>query len=175
MVALLVTAAHTQSPSGARVGAVVFAVFGLALLLLTGYLWRRGHPRQARYIRLQVEPLEIRRGQSVTATLVILDAERLGESLELGLVCTEFYDARERVYTQSGSYTRRATRSVDAFKSWSHPDRHQARQTVSLEVPASGLFSYEGSAVSWAWRVSVRDRHPHRADAHRDVPIWVSP
>jgi hypothetical protein len=153
----------------------VFAVFALFLFLVSAYVWRRGHLRQARYLRLQVEPQELRRGESVKATLLILDAQRLGESLELGLVCTEFYDERRRVYTQSGSYTRRTTQSVQAFASWSHPNRGQARQTLSFEVPASGLFSYEGDAVSWAWRISVRDRHRHRTDAHRDVPIWVSP
>jgi hypothetical protein len=173
--ALLATANNLRSPSGARVGAAVFVGCALLLLLLGLYLWRRGHPRQADYLELRVEPLELARGQTVTATLVIRDPHRLGESLELGLVCTEFYDARTVVYTQYGSQTRRVIRTVDAFASWSQPDRGQARQTLSFEIPADGLFSYEGSVVSWAWRVSLRDRHPHRPDAHRDVPVWVSP
>ena len=174
-VVLLVNASHARSPSGSRVGAAVFVGCASLLLLVGIYVWRRGHPRQARHLRLQVDSLELKRGDTVNATLVVLDRERLGESLELGLVCTEFYDQRTQVASQYGTQTRRVTRSVEAFASWSHLDRGQARQTLSFKVPADASFSYEGSVVSWAWRISALDRHSHRPDAHRDVAIWVSP
>jgi hypothetical protein len=49
---LLATASHARSPSGARVGAAVFAFIALLLLLLSAYVWSRVHPRQANYLRV---------------------------------------------------------------------------------------------------------------------------
>lgn len=172
---LFTTASHAKSPSGARAGGGVFAGCALIMALLLLWLWRRRHPRQARYLELIVEPVEARRGQTVSATLQISDAEKLGEKLELGLVCTEYYDAKQTVYTENGSNEQRVTRSVEAFGRWNKADRSQLQQTVRFTIPGDAPFSYEGGAVSWAWSVSAIDRHAHRPDARRELPIWVSP
>jgi hypothetical protein len=111
----------------------------------------------------------------VTATLVISDPQKLGEKLDLGLVCSEFYDVKTTVYDQNGSHEQRVTRTAEAVGQWRGADRAQPQQTVSFTVPPDAPFSYEGTTVSWAWRVSAIDRHAHRLDAHRDVAIWVSP
>jgi hypothetical protein len=174
-VLLLVTAKHAKSPSGAHVGAAILGGAALSMLLLLLYVVRRLRPRQADYLELRVEPIEVRRGDTVAATLTISDAAKLAEKLELGLVCTEYYDQKQTVYTQNGSNEQRATRSTDAFSKWANPDRRQLQQTVRFTVPPEAPFSYEGGTVSWAWHVSVLDRQTHRTDAHRNVPIWVSP
>jgi hypothetical protein len=174
-VLLLVTANQAKSPSGSRIGAAVFAGLALALAPLVFYLWRRWRPPEAHHLQLRVEPVELRRGDAVSATLVISDAGKLGEKLELGLVCSEYYDEEKTVYTQNGSHKQRVTSTAAAFSEWSGPDRGQAQQTVRFTVPLEAPFSYEGGAVSWAWHVSVIDRHGHRPDSHRDVPVWVSP
>jgi hypothetical protein len=137
-------------------------------------LWRKWRPRQARYLQLEVEPIELRRGDTVRVTLTITDARKIGEELDLGLVCTQYYDYTAVVQDQHGSHRERKTMEVESTAKWTKPDRSQVRQTVQFTVPADAPFSFEGGAVSWAWHVSARDRHPHRYDAHRTVPVWVS-
>jgi hypothetical protein len=174
-VVLLVIAKHAKSPSGARIGAAILGLFGLLMIVLLVYVLRRLRPRQARYLELRVEPIEVRRGDTVNATLVISDPDKLGDKLELGLVCTEYYDVEHTVYTQNGTQRQRETKSTDAFSTWSEPDKGRLQQTFRFTVPADAPFSYEGGTVTWAWHVSALDRQPHRTDTHRDVPIWVSP
>lgn len=174
-IALFATASHDKSPSGARVGGVIFVVAAIAISLLIVFVWWRRHPRQARYLQVAVEPIEARRGGTVTATVVLSDADKLGETLELGLVCTEYYDVKQTVYTQNGSHEERVLKTTDAFATWNELDRTTPQQSIRFTVPADSPFSYEGGSVSWAWHVALRDRHPHRLDAYRDVPIWMSP
>lgn len=174
-IALLATAGHDKSPSGARIGGAIFGAFALLLAVLLLYVLRRMRPHEARYLELRVEPIEVRRGDAVSVTLVISDAAKLGAKLELGLVCTEYYDVQKTVYTQNGTQKERITRTADAFATWNQPDRGQLQQTIRFTVPADAPFSYEGGTVSWAWHVSALDRRAHRTDSHRDVPIWVSP
>jgi hypothetical protein len=47
----------------------------------------------------------------VTATVTIRDAAKLGDALELGLLCTEYYDVKQEVYTQNGSHEQRGSTS----------------------------------------------------------------
>lgn len=173
--ALLVTAKHAKSPSGAHAGAAILGAAAIFMLVLLIYVVHKMRPRQARYLELRVEPIEARRGGTVTATLTISDAAKLGEQIELGLVCTEYYDQKKTVYTQNGYSEQRMTSSTDAFAKWDQPDPGQTQQTIRFTVPEDAPFSYEGGTVSWAWRVAVLDRHAHKTDAHRDIPIWVSP
>jgi hypothetical protein len=172
---LFAGASHFKSPSGARVGGVVFIIGTAVFALLVAWIWWRRHPRQARYLGLTVEPIEAQRGGTVTATIVVSNAEKLGEDLEVGLLCTEYYDVKQTVYTQNGSQEQRVLKTTDAFSTWNELDRATPQHVIRFAVPASAPFSYEGGAVSWAWHVAVRDRHPRGLDASRDVPIWVSP
>ncbi len=174
-IVLFAGATHDKSPSGARVGGVIFVVGALVFGLLLAWLVRRRHPSEARYLQLTVEPIDARRGDTVTATILIADADKLGETLELGLVCTEYYDVKQEVYTQNGSSEQRVLRTTDAYATWSEVDRATVQQSLRLTLPSNAPFSYEGGAVSWAWHVALRDRHAHRPDRLRDVPIWVSP
>jgi MFS family permease len=174
-VILFAGASHDKSPSGARVGAAFFVAAAIAFALLLAWLLRRRHPHQARYLQLTVAPLEARRGGTVTATVTITDAAKLGDALELGLLCTEYYDVKQEVYTQNGSHEQRVLKSAEAYTTWNALDRATVQQSIRFTVPATSPFSYEGGTVSWAWHVALRDRHAHRPDAVRDVPIWVSP
>ncbi len=174
-VALFLTASHAKSPSGARAGGAILAGAAVLLLALFGWMLRRTHPHVARYLQLSVDPIEVRRGGTVNATLAIADTDKLGEKLELGLICTEYYDCKQEVVTENGTSTQRVTRHIDIVDSWSEADHGQVQQTVRFTVPNDSPFSYEGSAVSWAWHVTAVDRHSHRPDGRCDVPIWVSP
>ncbi len=174
-VLLFANASHAKSPSGARAGGVILAVGAVVMLALFIWVWWRTHPREAGYLNLRVEPVELHRGDPVTATLVIGNPEKCGDTVELGLVCTEFYDEKNEVVTENGTQTQRVTRKIDAFSDWNTADISQLQQTLRFTVPPDAPFSYEGSAVTWAWHVSVVDRHPHRPDGRRDVPIWVTP
>lgn len=174
-VVLLLTARHAKSPTGARVGAVVLFVFGIGLTALAMWAYRRWRHHEPRYLELRVEPIELRRGDTITATLVIADAGKLGEELDLGLLCTEYYDQEKVAYNQNGEYKQRVTSSADTHAAWQKANRDQTQQSVRFTVPADATFSYEGGTVSWAWHVRALDRHPHRPDAYRDIPIWVSP
>ncbi len=172
---LFATASNDKSPSGARAGGVIFIVGAVAFALLVGWVWWRRHPRQARYLQLTVDPIEARRGDTVTATVVVTNPEKLGETLEIGLLCTEYYDVKQTVYTQNGSQEQRVLKTTDAFATWNELDRATPQQLIRFAVPANAPFSYEGGAASWAWHIAVRDRHARGLDASRDLPIWVSP
>ncbi len=174
-VILFATASKAKSPSGARTGGVIFIVAAVVLMLLVVWVWWRRHPRQAHHLELRVEPIEARRGGIVTATVVIANTDKLGEKLELGLLCTEYYDIKTTTYTQNGSHEQRVLQTTDAFATWNELDRATQQQSVRFTVPANSPFSYEGGAVSWAWHVALRDRHAHGLDASQDVPIWVAP
>lgn len=173
-VVLFATASTDTSPSGARVGGIVLVAMAVFFAWLTYWIWRRGNPRQCGYLRLVVDPVEARRGDTVRATLTITDVDHCGEQLELGLVCTEYWDDKVESYNQYGEQTNRVTKTVDAAKEF-RPAQRVAQQTMEFQVPAESPFSYEGSAVSWAWHVSAVDRREHHVDPRRDVPIWVSP
>jgi hypothetical protein len=168
-----VTAGHQKSPTGAHVVAVVFGVLALLLTAFAWYARRRESSRSPDYFRLHVEPIELHRGDTVTATLEISDARRLGKKLDLGLVCSEYYDRTSASNSSGGE--QRTTRKADTVTDWREPDRTQAQQTLQFTVPPDGPFSYEGGAISWAWRVAVVDRRTRRQDVHLDVAIWVSP
>jgi len=157
----------------ARIGGVIFTVF--AVLMMPGlYAFLRiGRPRQAGHLSLDVEPIDVRRGGQVKATAAVKSRRRLGDKLELALVCTEFYDEQAARTGAYGYGPARVTRTTPVLEEAHELDLRQD-QTLTLTIPAGGLCSYEGGAVSWAWTVELRDHHGNRSRG-RNVPIWVSP
>ena len=133
-VILFATASKAKSPSGARTGGVIFIVAAVVLMLLVVWVWWRRHPRQAHHLELRVEPIEARRGGIVTATVVIANTDKLGEKLELGLLCTEYYDIKTTTYTQNGS--QRAARAANDRRVL-HLERARSRNTAA-ERPLHG-------------------------------------
>jgi hypothetical protein len=166
-----------QNPSdekAARVGGVILTVF--AVLMMPGlYAFLRiGRPRQASHLSLEVEPVDVCRGGQVKAMAAVKNRRKLGDKLELALVCTEFFDAEAARTGAYGYGTVRVTRTTPVLQEAHELDLDQDQKTLTLTIPAAGLCSYEGGAVSWAWTVELRDHHGDRSGG-RNVPIWVSP
>lgn len=176
-VALWVGRNTATSKSGSEVGAAVFLGIAILLVLLAVWLWRRlFHPRIARYLDVHADPVELRRGDKVRATLRVTDPGRIDGRLQLGLVCTAFHDVKVESTDGRGNRTEhRKTKPTEVVKDWHDLDAGTADTAIEFTVPADAAFSYEGDTISWAWRVSARVQREHRSDPHNDVPIWVSP
>ncbi len=182
MVALALFFAGLGIYGGAHPGksspAVFYGVFGgmaLLTLLLAWFILSRGRPKRAVGFEVSASPVELRRGDTVTADLRINDAGKLDGELEVGLVCTEYYDVKREVATQDGTSTQRVTQSVTAHERWTKAASDQQLQSFSFEIPETAPFSYEGSVLSFCWRVSAKVPRRGRRHPEADQPIWVRP
>ena len=122
-------------------------------------------------LEVHVDAPDARRGGAVGARVVITAPEGLGE-IEVGLVCTEFYDE------QSGSGeggSSRTTFQGTAHESWQPLPSMQGEHSATLTVPADGPFSYSGSCVSYKWEVVARGRRARALDARASHEILVRP
>jgi len=176
-IALWVGRNTAKSKSGSEVGAAVFLGVAILLVLVAIWLWRRlFHARVARYLDVTADPIELRRGDAVHATLRVTDPSRIDGKLQIGLMCTAFHDVKVESYDAQGHRSeRRSTERTEVVTDWRDVDPSAGEQRLDFAVPPDSAFSYEGDTVSWAWRVSARVAREHRSDPHRDVPIWVSP
>lgn len=152
----------------AALGAGTFGAAGVALR-------RRRRPRLAEHIGVSTASDTVRRGEEVAVRLEIADLDRVAEHLELGLVCTVWYDRYERVGRGTDSRPSRIINERTAYEEWRSVSPGQRVQSVSFQVPANAPFSHEGSCLSFAWRVSAREPAAMRADPVRDHALWVSP
>ncbi len=101
--------------------AVYYGVFGgmaLFMLLLAWFVAGRGSPKRAAGFALSAAPVELRRGDTVRAELQIEDPGKIDGELQVGLICTEYYDVKREVVTQDGTSTQRSTSSVTAHEEW---------------------------------------------------------
>jgi hypothetical protein len=157
----------------APVWALSFAAMALPLFIAAWYLNRRDRPdwSEAREVSIEVEPLEIRRGEELTVKLGSKAAPGSG-SLEVGLVCIESYDVKRTFATRRGTSEVRETEDAVERATWSLAE---GANPLRLRVPPDAPCSYEGSCVSFAWRVSGRLRRGGEADLRTDQPIWVLP
>lgn len=151
--------------------AVGVGTFGAAAVALR----RRRRPRVAEHIRVSTASDVVRRGDEVAVRLEISDLDRAGEHLELGLVCTVWYDRCERVGSGTDSRRSRIINEQVAHEEWRSVSPGQRVQALSFQVPPNAPFSHEGSCLSFAWRVSAREPAALRADPVRDHPLWVTP
>ncbi len=155
---------------------LVFGGIGALMLLLAWYIRRRGRVRRGPgYFEISGEPLELRRGDEVEAELRITGPSRVGGEIEVGLVCTEYYDYEKTTTTQHGTSTSRETAEAVAHEQWTPASRSDPVQTFRFRVPEEGPFSHEGAALSFAWRISAREPRRMRSDPASDHPIWVMP
>ncbi len=157
---------------------VFYGVFGgmaLFMLLLAWFITSRGRPKRAVGFAVSVSPVELRRGQTVRAQLQIDDPEKLDGELQVGLVCTEYYDVKREVATQDGTSTQRVTQSVIAHEHWTNADPAQQLQSFDFAIPETAPFSHEGTVLSFCWRVSAKVPRRGRRDPSSDQPIWVRP
>ncbi|MEA2440244.1 MAG: hypothetical protein QOH76_1668 [Thermoleophilaceae bacterium] len=153
----------------ARTAVTVVGIVVPLLFLAGAYaLLRAVFPPKARGVTVSVAVTDVRRGSDVEARLE-LATEKPG--LELGLVCTEYYD----VETTDGRGNRsRTTSQAVAHEDW-RPQSGGQLQSVRFTVPADGPFSYRGDCVSYVWRVSARQPKRMRFDRTVSVPIVVRP
>jgi hypothetical protein len=144
------------------------AAFGVLAVALS---WRRpGRLRAAEGIELRVDTPEVARGGEVHATVTLPDPSSV-QRLEVGLVCTERYDVKDR----SGDRTTRETRRHVEYEAWQPAQPGLMQQTVRLTVPASAPYSHDGNVLSFLWTVTAVERRDRRRDRHTDVPLWVKP
>ena len=131
-----------------------------------------GVGREAEHFQVAAQPRELRRGDEVQATLRIDRLDEVGERIEVGLVCTEFWDDRVR---DSEGNTRRETQEHEWHREWVEAQRTAPIQTFTFTIPEGGPPSYEGATVSVAWRVSAREPETLRRDPRSDCAVWVLP
>lgn len=173
-------------PVGLLTGDLLFVaggIAGAAAFIGGGFaFYRQRRPRIARHLRLATEALELRRGDTVGCRLEITDPDRVGERIEVGLVCTVRYDVLEHrgqghggIGRTGSSGPRRTTHQETAYEHWVPASRSERLQPFSLTLPADQPYSHEGSCLSFAWRVTAREPTALRSDPSRHQPIWVLP
>jgi hypothetical protein len=162
--------------AGVLAAAAFFAAMAAGMGAVAWWVHRRANPPGLPHLELTTDGDEKRRGESVTVTLRIASPDAVdAERLELGLICTERYDYEQVTHSRNGTQRSRQTRQVAAHEDWREVDRAAPQQTISLDIPPQGPFSFEGDCVSYAWRVSAREVRPRRMDRRLDRPIWVLP
>lgn len=144
----------------------VFVVVGIVMLI-------RLRPRVAKGLALSADAVELRRGERVDVTLSIERPDRERGPIEVGLLCVEYWSevSSTGTDTSSGPVPLEATN----HETWETVARPTGRHRLSFEVPAGGGYSYEGTALAVAWRVSARRAGGGRRAPRFDVPVWVAP
>jgi hypothetical protein len=129
--------------------------------------------RQRRTRGLQVEAgvHGVRRGEEVEALVTISSPKGLGD-LEVGLVCTEYYDEET---TDSDGDTSRSTAEDIAYEDWLPVEELTGVQSVRLAVPTDAPFSYEGTCLSFKWELVARGRKSRGLDAQVRRHLSVLP
>jgi hypothetical protein len=146
------------------------------------YLRRRG----TRGLQVGAGDQEVRRGEELDARVTISSPGRLGE-VEVGLICTEFYecdvsdsdvsdsDVSDSDVFDSDAGRSRGTSSATAHEAWLPVESTPGVQSVRLTVPAEAPFSYEGELLCFKWEVVARGRRKGRLDAQARHQISVLP
>jgi hypothetical protein len=87
-----------------------------------------------------------RRGGEVEALVTISSGLKLGD-LEVGVVCTEYYDEQETTRDADGSTSlSRSTSDEVAHESWSQVENVSGVQSLRFTIPADAPFRTEVSA-----------------------------
>jgi len=121
----------------------------------------------------------IRRGDDVEALVTISDPAKVG-SVEVGVVCTEYYDEDvEQTSTDSHgvpqTQSSRETLEATAHEEWRPLEPVAGVQSARFAIPADAPFTYEGDCLTFQWEVVARGRRRDRLDALASTPISVTP
>jgi hypothetical protein len=146
------------------------AAAGVGVLAVALSRRRPGRLRTAKGIELRLDTPEVARGGEVHATITLPDPNAV-QRLEVGLVCTERYDYKDR----SGDRTTRETGRHVEYEAWQQAQPGLMQRTVRLLVPADAPYSHEGTVLSFLWTVTAVERRDRRPDRHTDAPLWVKP
>ena len=156
-----------------QAGGIAAAVVCVLSLLAAGLSSRFvGRARRSGRLALTVQPGELTRGGEVRARVRVPDGAAAGP-VEVGLVCMEFCDQAQG---NGKGGTQRVTSDHVFWETWHRFDEAGPILEARFDVPPAKPFSYEGSCVSYAWRLSAREaRGGGRRDPQTDEPIWVLP
>jgi hypothetical protein len=126
----------------------------------------------AKGLQVGAREQEARRGEEVEAFVTILRARRMGD-VEVGLVCTEFYDEQDTFTDDHGTHTSRATVEEIAYEAWRPVESARGEQSVQFTIPPEAPFSYAGDCLSFKWEVVARERRKHGLDrlARREISV----
>jgi hypothetical protein len=116
--------------------------------------------RGAEGYSLVLDRYQLRRGESVVATVSVTDASLITGIFELGLVCTERWAEYHHRSSSSGAGGggSRVIREAAIYQWWMPLDRNLDRADLTLQVVPGAPFSHVGSALSFLWTVTARDR-----------------
>jgi hypothetical protein len=116
-----------------------------------------------------------RRGGEVEALVTISNARKLGD-LEVGVVCTEYYDEQETTRDSDGSTSlSRSTSDEVAHESWSQVESISGTQSLRFMIPSDAPFSYRGECLSFKWEVVARGHKSRGLDAQARSEFSVLP
>lgn len=143
----------------------------VVLLGLAFRIHRARRPRPAPHLRVGVRPREVRRGERLEVDVDVSPGH--GGPVGVGLVCIETYDAwsRSRSSQSAGERPTLVFREEPAYEHWEKVDA-AAPAHLHFVVPPQAPFSYEGEALSFAWRVVARSTG---SDREALEPVWVLP
>jgi hypothetical protein len=132
-----------------------------------------------RGLRVSASDQNVRRGGEVETLVTISSPRGLGD-VEVGLVCTEYYDEETRSPTSSSTggadlSPSRTTSTAIAHEAWLPIESAAGEQSVRLAIPAEAPFSYKGECLSFKWEVVARGRRSRRLDTQARQEISVLP
>ena len=159
-------------PMEELLGGLFFAAGGLLCVFGAFAIAERGRPKRSARLRgvtLQVSGEAFRRGDDVSVTFTVRRSS--GGRLEVGIACNERF---EQEVPADAPVEMRQTVEAIAHEDWQAVPDSAREHTLGFTLPDDAPYSYEGDAVSFAWRVSVREARLGR-DARYDRPIWVDP
>lgn len=114
---------------------------------------------------------QVPRGGQLDGFVTISAAQRL-ESVEVGVVCTEFYAVT--VCSSEGGSSRGISSAV-AHEAWIPVGSTPGVHPVRLRIPEDAPYSYEGDVLSFRWEVAARGRRKKGIDPRAERGIWVLP
>jgi hypothetical protein len=113
--------------------------------------------RGAEGFALVLDRYSLRRGESFVATIAVSDPNLITGTFELGLVCTERW-AEYHTHATSDTRDRRRIYEEPIYQWWMPLDKSQPRTDLTLQVVPDAPFSPVGTALSFLWTVTARDR-----------------
>ena len=143
---------------------------------------REVHPLEAlrrrltRGLEVAASDQEVRRGGEVEALVTISSARKLVD-VEVGVVCTEYYDELDTDggYTDDTTSTSRMTRDDVAHETWSPVETVSGVQSVRFTIPPDAPFSYRGECLSFKWELVARGRRSRGLDRQATSEFSVLP
>ena len=154
------------------IGAPWFVGLGVLLAIVLGALFIHVmRSRDVEHLRVSVDRSELRRGERLHVRVDVVDAERAGERLEVGLVCGVRYVVRSSRSSSDHGPDRTTVRDT-AYDGWVAAS---PGLTVPLEVPRNQPYSHDGKILDFSWKVVVRDVAARRVDSVVETPIRVLP